>query len=569
MNRSFLIFMPAIVSAVILIIFVVVMILRARKRRVGLESLIRAVDLIGRGEYGADVESVADDELGELAKALSNAVGAIKKRSLKNLYLKRVVDTMDASLIVVAPDGLIKTVNRATTGLLGYSEDELLGQPFMVLTGRRVRGEVESSEDVRYMSKEGRSIPVHFSSSELAASGGEAPGMVCVARDISEHSAVQEALKESEGKLNAILQAIGDFIIMIDKDMHILWANDAVTSVFGFDIIGKDCYAALFARKDTCVDGDCPVKKTFEDRLSHSADIDVEVLGEAKSFECSANVAMRDVDGAPVAVIEVCKDITEYKRAEQALIQNAKLASLGELGAGIAHELNSPLAGILSLSELMLGRMERADPNYVFVEKVKDAAVRSKNIIMDLMSYSRPGAEKWRRVSVNEALRSVLSLFVSELKTFQVKIEEDYAEGLPEVMGNKGQLMEVFLNIIKNAKDVFVGEGNIKIKTYCLEVDGSEFVEVEISDNGPGIPEDVIGKVFDPFYTTKEKGGGMNIGLGLSISKGIVEAHEGTVKVESTPGLGTCFRLSFPAAAGRNYGGKDEVVEEGNAESCG
>ncbi|VAV83865.1 hypothetical protein MNBD_DELTA01-1565 [hydrothermal vent metagenome] len=567
MNRSILIFVPAIVSTVILIIFVVVISLRARKRKAGLKSLIRAVDQIGRGEDGARIESVPCDELGELARAISDGAGAIKERFLKGRYLNRVVDAMDASLIVVAPDGLIKTVNQATISLLGYSEDELIGQPFRVLTGKRIKGEVESSDDIRYLSKEGRSIPVHFSSSELAATGGEALGMVCVARDISEHNAIQEALKASEGKLNAILQAIGDFIIMIDKDMRILWANDAVTSAFGFDIIGMNCYAALFSREDACMNGDCPVKGAFEDQLSHSAEIDVEVFGEAKSFECSANVAMRDADGAPLAVIEVCKDITEYKRTEQALIQNAKLASLGELGAGIAHELNSPLAGILSLSELMLGRMESTDPNYVFVEKIKDATVRSKNIIMDLMSYSRPGAEKWRPISVNEALCSVLSLFVSELKTFRVKIEEDYATDLPEVMGNKGQLMEVFLNIIKNAKDVFVGNGNIKIKTSCLKVDGGEFVQVEISDDGPGIPEDVIGKIFDPFYTTKEKGGGMNIGLGLSISKGIVEAHDGTVKVDSTPGVGTRFRLLFPAVAERDYG--DKVVEVEDAESCG
>ncbi|VAW35062.1 hypothetical protein MNBD_DELTA02-1022 [hydrothermal vent metagenome] len=568
MNPSILIFLPAVVSAVILIIFAVAVFLRARRRKAALESLMRAAALIGRGEYdGACIECGTGGGPGELARALGDAAEAIKKRSLNNRYLKRVIDTMDASLIVVAPDGLIKTVNQATISLLGYSEDELLGQPFMVLTGRRVKGEMESSDDIRYMSKDGRSIPIHFSSSELAADGGEAPGMVCVARDISEHSAVQEALKQSEGKLNAILQAIGDFIIMIDKDMHILWANDAVTSVFGFDIIGRDCYAAMFNRKEACLDGDCPVKGTFEDRLSHSAEINVDIFGEARSYECSASVAMRDVDGAPLAAIEVCKDITEYKRAEQALIQNAKLASLGELGAGIAHELNSPLAGILSLSELMLGRMEGTDPNYVFVEKIKDATVRSKNIIMDLMSYARPGAEQWRPLSVNDALRSVLSLFVSELKTFQVKIEEDLAADLPEIMGNKGQLMEVFLNIIKNAKDVFVGKGNIKIKTSLLKDGASGFVEVEISDDGPGIPEDVIGKIFDPFYTTKEKGGGMNIGLGLSISKGIVEAHDGTVKVESMPGAGTRFSLLFPVVAERNYGGK--VAEVENAESCG
>ncbi len=567
MYRDFLIFAPVVVVAVIFICFATFVYLRGRRQRTDLKSLTKATELMGGGAYDLEIDCDLDGDLGLLAAALHEASGAIKERTQSCEYLSEVVDEMDASLIVVDQEGDIKIVNKATTSLLGYSRDELVGQPFMVITGKRVKGEIESSEDIRYLRKDGRSIPVHFSSSELAVADGEPSGMVCVARDISEHAAVQEALKSSEGKLNAILQAIGDLIIMVDKDMSIIWANEAVTSAFGFDIVGKNCHETLFNQRQPCVSGACPVVDAFEDQLSHTDEIDVEVFGEARSFECTANVATRDENGAPVAVIEVCKDITEYRRTEQALIQNAKLASLGELGAGIAHELNSPLAGILSLAELMLARMESTNANYVFVEKIKDATIRSKHIIMDLMSYSRPDAEHMRLVSVNEALNSVLSLFISELKTFQVKIEEDLAPDLPDIMGNKGQLMEVFLNIIKNSKDALVGAGNINIKTSKLKIDGEEFVEVDISDNGPGIAEDSITRIFDPFYTTKEKGGGMNIGLGLSISKGIIEAHDAMIKVESTVGVGTHFRMLFPVAEHPAQADLEGEVE--NAESCG
>ncbi len=567
MYRDFLIFAPIVLAAVIFIFFVVFLYVRGRRQRTDLKSLTKVVELMGGGAYDLEIDSYLDGDLSMLAEALSEAANAIKERTQSCEYLNEVVDEMDASLIVVDYEGLIKIVNKATTTLLGYSRDELVGQPFMVITGRRVKGAFESSEDIRYLRKDGRSIPVHFSSSELAAAGGEPPALVCVARDISEHAAVQEALKSSEGKLNAILQAIGDLIIMVDKDMAIVWANEAVTSAFGFDIVGKNCHETLFNLRQPCISGTCPVKAAFEDQLSHTDEIDVEVFGEARSFECTANVATRDENGAPVTVIEVCKDITEYRRAEQALIQNAKLASLGELGAGIAHELNSPLAGILSLAEVMLARMDSTNANYVFVEKIKDATVRSKHIIMDLMSYSMPDAEQMRPVSVNEALNSVLSLFISELKTFQVKIKEDLAPDLPEIVGNKGQLMEVFLNIIKNSKDALAGEGTITIKTSKLKTGGEEFVEVDISDDGPGIPEELITRIFDPFYTTKEKGGGMNIGLGLSISKGIVEAHDATVKVESTVGVGTHFRLLFPVIKQPVQVDFEGEVE--NAESCG
>lgn len=560
------------VTAVLAVIAGVIECVNARARRRGFEKLIKVVNLIGRGDYSVEPDCDCQGELFSISEALKNAICLIKERSLERQYINNVVDTMEASLIVVAPDGTISTMNQATTRLLGYSEDELLGQPFAVVAGKRIKGSFET-EDIRYMKKDGSSVSVHFSSSELVpnkelAESGVPLGMVCVARDISEHVAVQDALKSSEGKLNAILQAIADYIIMVDRDKRIMWANEAVTSTFGFDIIGKKCHETLFDNSAECGEGDCPIMNTFDDQIAHTAEINiggyveggVDLLGDSKVFECTSNVAMRDKFGKVTAVIEVCRNITEYRRAEQALVQNAKLASLGELGAGIAHELNSPLAGILSLSEVMLSRMDSADPNYLFVEKIKDATVRSKHIIMDLMSYSRPGAGKWRPLSVNDAIHSVLSLFISELKTFEIKIEEELATELPEVVGNKGQLMEVFLNIIKNAKDSIEGKGTVVVKTSSFKADGSEFVAVEFIDNGPGMDEDVMQKIFDPFYTTKEKGGGMNIGLGLSISKGIIEAHGGEVVVESAIGAGARFRLLFPAAVERDYADQGEVA---------
>jgi len=251
---------------------------------------------------------------------------------------------------------------------------------------------------------------------------------------------------------------------------------------------------------------------------------------------------------------ELNRSLTELKDAysrlqnsEQRLIQSAKLVSLGEMGAGIAHELNSPLAGILSITEVLLGRIDRKDPNYYLLEKIKDASVRSKYIILDMMAYARPSRGNFEPVYLNLIIKATIGLFISEIKTHSIEIIEDLAPDLPEVSGNKAQLMEVVLNIIKNARDAMGGNGKIFISTRRVIEDGSEFSVVEIRDTGPGIEEGIIDKIFDPFFTTKEKGGGLNIGLGLSIAQSIIKEHRGRIGVVGgTCGGGAVFKIFLP-----------------------
>jgi two-component system, NtrC family, sensor kinase len=251
---------------------------------------------------------------------------------------------------------------------------------------------------------------------------------------------------------------------------------------------------------------------------------------------------------------ELNKSLNELKDAysrlqnsEQRLIQSAKLVSLGEMGAGIAHELNSPLAGILSITEVLLGRLDRKDPNYYLLEKIKDAAVRSKYIILDMMAYARPSRGNFEPVYLNLIIKATVGLFISEIKTLSIEIIEDLDPDLPKVSGNKAQLMEVILNIIKNARDAMGGNGKIFISTRRVIEDGNEFSIVEIRDTGPGIEDGIIDKIFDPFFTTKEKGGGLNIGLGLSIAQSIIKEHGGRIGIEGgMRGGGAVFKIFLP-----------------------
>jgi signal transduction histidine kinase len=149
----------------------------------------------------------------------------------------------------------------------------------------------------------------------------------------------------------------------------------------------------------------------------------------------------------------------KLKESEERLVQSTKMASLGEMGAGIAHELNSPLAGILSLAEVLMKRIGKENPNYSFLERIADAAVRSKNIISDLLTYSQPTTNEFKPLCINETIKSTLTLFVSERKTSPLEIKEELEARLPPVLGNKGQLMEVFSNILRNARDALDSNG--------------------------------------------------------------------------------------------------------------
>jgi len=283
-------------------------------------------------------------------------------------------------------------------------------------------------------------------------------------------------------------------------------------------------------------------------------------LSERKSFSETINKYIAELeDAVKDRTSELNKSLKELegayarlKDSEQKLIQSAKMSSLGEMGAGIAHEINSPLAGILSITEVLMNRLGAKDPNYHLLKTMKDAAVRSKFIILDMLTYSRAAGDKLSQVFLNELVNSTLALFTSEIKTTSIEIVKDLDMEIPKILGNKGRIMEVLLNIIKNARDALSGTGKIYISTRIAREEGGDFAVVEIRDTGPGVPEDIKDKIFDPFFSTKQKGGGMNIGLGLSISQGIIKEHGGRIDVANAqqgqyPSEGgAIFKVFFP-----------------------
>jgi two-component system NtrC family sensor kinase len=234
-------------------------------------------------------------------------------------------------------------------------------------------------------------------------------------------------------------------------------------------------------------------------------------------------------------------DVTQRERMEEQMSQTEKLTSLGLLAAGVAHEVNTPLAVISNYIQMLAKQMPEGDPRQGIIEKIVKQTFRASEIVNNLLNFSRTSATELADIDVNRVVEETLSLVAHPLKTSQIQVVKQLGGTLPAVRGSANKLQQVFLNLFLNARDAMPSGGMLEVRTAAHN--GS--VEVEVADTGAGIPREHIHRIFDPFFTTKASGRGT--GLGLSVSYGIIKEHAGKIDVRSTPGKGTSFHVEFPA----------------------
>jgi two-component system NtrC family sensor kinase len=247
-------------------------------------------------------------------------------------------------------------------------------------------------------------------------------------------------------------------------------------------------------------------------------------------------------DGARLGRLLLLDDITQRVRLEDQLVQTEKLTSLGLLAAGVAHEVNTPLAVISNYIQMLAKQIPADDPRQKTIERIVKQTFRASEIVNNLLNFSRTGGAQAVEVDVNAIVEETLTLVQHPFKTAHIAVAKKYAEPLPAILGSTTRLQQVFLNLFMNARDAMPGGGMLEVRTAAFN--GS--VEIEVTDTGAGIPPEHLHRIFDPFFTTKATGRGT--GLGLSVSYGIIKEHAGKVDVRSTPGKGTSFRLEFPVA---------------------
>ncbi len=450
----------------------------------------------------------------------------------------------------------------------------------------------QDSFDILYL-KEGKILEV--SSLPLIREGRFA-GQVWSFRDITEKKRIEDALEESQGKLNSMLESIADNIAMMDKDLNIIWANRMTRSTFGEDIIGRKCYEVYHGRNKACEPYPCHTLKAFQDSNVHQQDTQVtDNNGNSRYFHCRANVALRDENGKPTAVLEISRDITERKRAGQALQKardelevrveqrTAELASankvleseitdrknaeqallllnkdleatinelqrankeLQEFAYITAHDLKTPLRGIGTLANwLSTDYADKFDEEGQ--EQVKMLAERAKRVdklVDSLLRYSNAGHDKEENEQMD--LNTALPEIICEIEPPE-NIEITVENKLPVLMCQNTNISQIFQNIISNAIK-YIDKEKGQIKVGCIEDGG--FWKFSIADNGPGIDHKYYKKIFKIFQTLSPPDKTESTGIGLSVAKKLVKLNGGRIWVESKLGEGSTFFFTLPKA---------------------
>ncbi len=235
----------------------------------------------------------------------------------------------------------------------------------------------------------------------------------------------------------------------------------------------------------------------------------------------------------------------EKERAEKVILQSEKMAAVGQLAGGVAHEINNPLGVILGFSQSITKRLHPGDPLEMPLKSIEREALRCKSLVQDLLAFSRMGKTEKEEIDLNQAIDSSLSLILARAKLKNTQLVKEFDPLLPKIRANQNQLQQIIVNLSNNAMDAIPPQGGtLTFRTKKASLDGKDAVEIQVQDTGGGIPKDIQSKIFEPFFTTK--GVGKGTGLGLSLVYEIIQKHQGKIMVESETGKGTLFRMFLP-----------------------
>ena len=388
--------------------------------------------------------------------------------------------------------------------------------------GKTVDGDYLSSDDVELVETIAGYVAVALDNAQLYSSLEQKALEIARLKDFSEN----------------IVESLNVGVLAVDLEGIVESWNTRMEQLFGVsrqDAVGRqlrsllpeELVAEIAARGD-----DEQVTGIYKQRLHHQ--------GKALTLNVSITPLVSK-SAERIGRLLLFDDVTQRERMEEQLSQTEKLTSLGLLAAGVAHEVNTPLAVISNYIQMLAKQMPDGDPRQSIIEKIVKQTFRASEIVNNLLNFSRTGAAQATDVDVNRVVEETLSLVAHPMKTSQIQIVKHLGETLPPVRGSANKLQQVFLNLFLNARDAMPGGGLLEIRTGAHN--GS--VEIEVVDTGAGIPREHIHRIFDPFFTTKASGRGT--GLGLSVSYGIIKEHSGKIDVRSTPGKGTSFHVEFPA----------------------
>ena len=392
--------------------------------------------------------------------------------------------------------------------------------------------------------------------------------MMALRRLNTELQSGNEALRKSEGKLNAMLGSIGAHMVMMDNDLNILWTNDVSKKVFGSEIVGRKCYEIYHGKNSPYKPSSCLALKAFEDGKIHKHEIQVQMPdGKTADFVSTAGVALRDKAGRPSAVIEIFHDITEHKAIEKErrlhekrkhLIEKA--ASLSRMGGAVAHNFNNMLYVVTGNLEMALNDLVPNTDITKSITSAHKAALRAAEMSGLMLTYLGQAPGKSEPFDLALICRSHLSQLQIGLPG-DVSLKTDLPSPGPVIEADSAQIRQVLTALITNAAeamDGFTGKVQVSVSTVKateIQDDGrapvewtpsaKDYVCLSVTDTGRGMDAETVGKIFDPFYTDKFTGRG----LGLAVALGLVKSGDGCITVTSEPRRGSVFRVFLPLSS--------------------
>lgn len=469
----------------------------------------------------------------------------------------------DYAIYVLDPEGRIVSWSAGARSIKGYREEEILGKHFSIfypsedaacgkpdLELRTAEREGCLDDEGWRVRKGGEKFWANVTVTALTDQSGKLRGFAKVTRDISERKRAEDALRRGEERLAAILNSIADSILMINEDRELVWANHAACRLFGRDVLGKACHSVFDRCGRLCEL--CPIPKCFRDGKGHEHEIEIIGLdGQRRQLWCTVNLAERHENGMPKRVVLVGHDITDKKVLQAEAMRAGHLASLGELAAGVAHEINNPANSIINYAQLLIDLAEEKGEHSEIPSKIVKEGERIASIVKTLLSFARDRRQGRAPDYIQEILGDALNLARAQIQKDGITLRFHVPDDLPAIMVHSQQIQQVFLNLLSNARYALNNRNResedeklLEIVAEVVDLDGSRYLRLVFHDRGMGIPHSILDRLCDPFFTTKPAGEGT--GLGLSVSHGIIRNHGGRLCFESVEGEYTRVIVDLP-----------------------
>jgi len=481
-------------------------------------------------------------------------------------FLNNILASMHGGLFTIDKDARITSFNRAAEKITGYKREEVLNKKcYRVLRSNLCKGKcrlkrtLETGEsmfnyDATIRNKAGTEIPVNVTTSALRTSNNKIIGALEIFRDLTERKRLWKKLREERDKAQQYLSVARVIIVALDLEGKVTLINKMGCEVLGYkeeEIIGKNWFDFCIPAKTRhkvrevflkLMAGEVKAVEYYENPIS--------IRGGEERIIAWHNTTVRDESGRIVGTLSSGEDITERKRTEAELLRSEKLASIGQLAAGVAHEVNNPLAGILVYIKLLLKKYKQkklqTEQTEEQLKKIARETERCSIIIKNLLDFSRQTEVTLRPVDINKVIEATFSIVGHQISLENIRLKKNLMKCLPLIQGDFDQIQQALMNIVLNAAQAMLNGGDLAVTTsvanrvkICDSI--KDAIRIDISDTGVGIPKENLKKLFTPFFTTKETGKG--VGLGLSVVHGIIERHHGKIEIESNPGAGTTFSI--------------------------